>query len=152
MEQQEEELKMIPTRGRSKIPRALSFVSSAKTFSLAWQDVPQFELLRLHFWCYHVADALKAATKPREILSLNLGGAYNFLPVDSDLEFVWDVRVGICHREDAHEVREWLQAEGLNSAHKWLLRNAGTEGELNRAFWRAYFDEDTREFNIEQRD
>lgn len=149
---EDEELKMIPTRGRTKIPRALSFVASPKTFSLAWQDVPQFELLRLHFWCHRVADALRPANKPREILSLGIGRPYVFLSSESELEFVWDAHVGVCHREDAHEVRRWLHETGLNLAREWLLRNAGTEGEFNRIYWRAAFDEDSREFRIQHED
>lgn len=151
-EMEDEEIKMIPTRGRTKTPRALSFVASAKTFSLAFQDVPQFDLLRLHFWCYRVADALRPATRPREILLLHLGRPYRFLPSEEELEFVWDVHVGVCLRDDAHEVREWLQATGLNLASEWLLRNAGTQGELNRPSWRAYLDEDSREFIIEHKE
>jgi len=147
---EDEEIKMIPTRGRTKIPRALSFAASPKTFSLAFRDVPQFELLTLSFSC-NVPVALRSTTRLYQFVWIHLRPVYWFEP-DEVEDFKWDIQVGVCRCEDAHQVREWLSESGFNSAREWLLRQETIEGEFKRASWRAFFDEDTREFSIEQRD
>ena len=146
---EDEELKMIPTSyKKNKIPRALSYVCGAKTLSLAWCDVPQFHLLRLAFSC-SVPHALRPQKQPRELLQLYVRPSYR-MEVDQG-EWIWTTWIYACRREDAHDVREWLREIGLSSAREWLLRNAVTEAEPNRASWRATFDEEKREFHIEHK-
>jgi hypothetical protein len=148
----EDEPKMIPTYARDKIPRALSFVASAKTLSLAFQDVPQLDFLRFWFSC-DVPKALRASTEPRLVLELSyLRMSVNrFSPPRFDEAPHWDVRVGVCSRDDASFVREWLQDEGFGIARAWL-QSVGVPKEFTPSRWRATFDEDSHEFHIEHKE
>ncbi len=149
IEMEDELPKMIPTLVRDKIPPALSFVTGAKILSLAWQDVPQFEFLRLWFSC-EVPKALRPVTEPRLVLEVSYFrmSVNRFSPPRFDRDAIWDVRVGVCHREDAHEMREWLRDEGLILARVWLEQRANLHGEFISLHWRATFDEELRTFHI----
>ena len=141
----------ILTRRFTKIPHALSYVTDAKTLSLAFQDVPQFDLLRLDFWCWRVTDALLSSVRPRQILWLSVGSPHLYFPCDADIELAWFVNVCVCRRRDVDEVGEWLEAAGLKLAREWLIDNARVEGKLPRPSWHAYFVEKTGEFSIEHK-
>ncbi len=151
---EDEELQMIPTLAREKIPRALSFVASAKTVSLAFQDVPQFDFLHLWFWC-DVPRALRPSTQPRCVLQLSyLRMSVNrFFPPHFDDEAPrWEVHVGVCRRDDAAFVRDWLREEGFGLACSWLEQVSTVQGEFRFVRWSATFDEDSREFHIEHKE
>lgn len=60
----------------------------------------------------------------------------------------WDVTVGGCHREDAHEIREWLREVGLPQSREWLHKMASPHGEDIYLHWSASFDEETRLFSV----
>lgn len=141
----EDELKMIPSFVRDKIPRQLSFVTSAKMLSLAWQNVPQFDLLKISFSC-DVPKSLRPSTTPRLILSLMyLSSTINrFTPSTWKDNPMWWVTVGVCRCEDAHEVRQWLRDTGLEQACLWLEQPGRASGK-----WRATFDEDSRVFDVQ---
>ncbi len=143
----EDELpRMIPTFVRDKIPHQLSFVASAKTLSLAWQDVPQFEFLRLWFSC-NVPKALRPTTEPQLVLEVS------YFRMTSSRFFAsgspsWDVHVGVCHGEEVHDIRHWLRDEGLSKSRSWLEQHAKLHGEFTSARWRATFNEDSRTFEV----
>lgn len=145
----EDELKMIPTSYRTKIPHALSYSCGAKMLSLAWQDVTQFEFLDLQFSC-DVPRALYKTSGWRHILGIHYSPwrpaqIPRFREQRENGESLWNVSVGVCRREDAHEVREWLRDAGLEQAHLWLQQQAHLPGEPG---WSAAFDEDSRTFRV----
>ncbi len=152
---EDEELKMIPTRGKKdKIPRTLSYVTGAKALSLAFQEVPQFEFLRLGYWC-RVAYDLRASNQLKCVLDISYSRRrltqYDFhgWNNEADQASQWNITVRACHREDVHEVREWLQNQGFDSARQWLQQCAHSHGEYVYLYWRALFDEDSRDFDIQ---
>ncbi len=140
----EEELKMISSFMRDKIPHALSFVASAKMLSLAWQNVPQFDLLKLWFRC-DVPKSLRPSTTPRLIVEVMYysGSINRFMPSTWENDPKWWINVGVCRREDAYEVRQWLRDTGLEQAKLWFEQLGHSGGS-----WRATFDEDSRAFEI----
>jgi len=153
----EEELKMIPTTYKTKIPRPLSYACSAKMLSLAWRDVSQFEFLRLGYWS-RVAEDLRVSTRPRHVLAISYYrmqlSQYDSHRWDEDAEhgLLWRITVHACRREDVHEVRLWLQDVGLEQARQWFEQHAHQHGEYVVLDWNAYFDEESREFCIKHRD
>lgn len=143
----EEELKMIPTTYKIKLPHALSYACSAKMISLAWQNVPQFEDFDLLFWC-DVPKALDKTHRCRSIVGIHYSQwRPSSLPrlqeQREDGQFMWNIYIEVCRREDAHEVRQWLRDTGLEQARLWLEQPGRKNGS-----WRATFDEDSRAFEV----
>ncbi len=146
----EDELpKMIPTGYKVKIPSALSYCCSAKMLSLAWEDVPQFDNFDLLFLC-DVPRELHENSGTRFILSLDYSRmrptqSPRFWAERKDGQWMWNVRVGVCRREHAHQIREWLSSTGLQQARLWLAQ----EDRLNSTRpWTAFYDEEAHTFSV----
>ncbi|RYZ75181.1 MAG: hypothetical protein EOP06_32775 [Proteobacteria bacterium] len=118
----EDELpKMIPTSYKVKIPPALSYCCSAKTLSIAWQDVPQFNNFDLLFLC-DVPRELHKNNETRFILSLVYSRMH-----PTQLPRFWE------EREGGQWMWLWLEKEArLNSKRSWAVT----------------FDEDAHTFSI----
>ncbi len=145
----EEELKIIPTTYKAKLPRALSYSCGAKTLSVAWQGVPQFDSFDLQFRC-DVPLELRGFSGHRDILSVYLSKWHftqssRFWEEREDGKLMWNINVRACRCEDAHEVRQWLRDKGLGMARSWLEHDAHLK---RQSSWLATFDEDSREFAV----
>ena len=115
--------------------------------------MPQFEILKISFSC-NVPKALREQTEARQIFSIHYWQmeANLFMPrnwaENGGGRPQWDLKVGVCRREDAALVRHYLRETALPAARKWLFESAGVKGEPS--FWKfnVEFEEIEKQFSM----
>ena len=123
-----EEIKIIPTSYRAKIPKTLSYPLGAKTISEALAGVPQFDYLNINFRRSRLAG--HPATKiPYQVMEARYSGpSHSFSASKSMIEKgyyspTWEITVLTVPRSLRHLLQGKLVAEALPAIREWLTTN-----------------------------
>jgi hypothetical protein len=121
-----EELVLIPTQFKSKIPHALSYPIGAEAISSALKDVPQFAELNLEFWFWRLLPP--GRTNPYTVMAVNYSRTGRSLHSSKkdDLAYKqlqprWTITVRPVHRHRRHLIKTKLEQEALPYARRWLI-------------------------------
>ena len=141
-----ENLVLIPTRFKSKIPHTLSYPIGAEAISSALKDVPQFADLALQFWLWkflhpdrtHVYTVLvlSYARAPQSLTSGEHDLKYG------RLEPRWTIMVRPVPRKRRYLIKTKLEEEALPFARRWLMET-GIRDEIGGLTLTFSFDEET---------
>lgn len=124
--------RIIPTRNKNRVPRALSYPIGAEAISKALADVPQFDELSLEFrfWnrparLYGTATPYPATSYP--VLEAQYHGPLRYLsatPRTEDYHFPrWTISVDAVPRSLRHQIQGMIVNVALPSVKSWLLAN-----------------------------
>ena len=148
-----QDLAMIPTQYRKKLPHTLSYPLGAEALSIALADVPQFSDLHVTFSFYSRLNALRSTTYPvlnihysRSAITLTTGKTaldYGWL------EKKWQITVGAVPRDRRHFIKGLLEREALPLARTWLIENGDRE-EVGRLTLTFSFDEEQEILKVER--
>ena len=144
MESIVEEIVLIPTKFKSKIPHTLSYPIGAEAISSALKDVPQFGDLTLQFslWKFLRPDQTHVYT----VLVLNYSRAAGSLTSgELDLKWPeprWTIMVRPVPRNRRHLIKTRLEEEALPFARRWLMET-GVRDEIGGITLAFSFDEET---------
>ncbi|HXM24329.1 MAG TPA: hypothetical protein VN948_23945 [Terriglobales bacterium] len=123
-----EEIKIIPTSYRAKIPKTLSYPLGTKTISEALAGVPQFDYLNINFRRSRLAG--HPATKiPYQVMEARYSGpSHSFSASKSMIEKgyyspTWEITVLTVPRSLRHLLQGKLVAEALPAIREWLTTN-----------------------------
>jgi hypothetical protein len=141
-----EEIVLIPTSFKSKIPHTLSYPIGAETISSALRDVPQFGDMTLQFWLWKFLRPDQTRAYSVLVLSYSrvaksLHTAKNQLKY-SQLEPRWTIMVRPVPRDRRHFIKARLEEEALPFARRWLMKT-GIRDEVGRLTLAFSFDEET---------
>jgi hypothetical protein len=123
-----EELVLIPTGFKSKLPQTLSYPTGAEVLSLAFADVPQFGMFTLNFWFYSQARPTEMGSY--SVLEIAYHRATKSIHSRKDdveagrFEPKWEITIRPVPRNRRHLIKTKLQSEALPLASTWLLENA----------------------------
>jgi hypothetical protein len=143
-----EDIVLIPTGFKSKLPHTLSFPIGAEAISLALKDVPQFRKFTLDFWFYsQIRPNVDRTYLVFEIAYRRVAKSI-FIRRD-DLESgrfdtTWSIKVRPVSRVRRHLIQTKLEEESLPLAKKWLLENADRD-EMGGLALSFTFNEDTEQ-------
>lgn len=146
-----EDVVLIPTSFKSKLPHTLSYPIGAEGVSLALKDVPQFGEFTLSFWFW--SQARPDVERSYSVFEISYSrGAKSIHSGKHDiesrrLESKWKITVRPVSRNRRHLIKAKIQDEALPLAKTWLLENADRDeiGDLTLSF---SFDEETELLNV----
>jgi hypothetical protein len=146
-----EDVVLIPTSFKSKLPHTLSYPVGAEVISFALKDVPQFEEFTLNFWFWsQVRPDVERSYRVFEISYSR--GAKSIYSGKHDIESrrlepKWKITVRPVSRNRRHLIKTKIEDEALPLAKAWLLENADRDeiGSLTLSF---SFDVETELLNV----
>jgi hypothetical protein len=152
-EQTMEDIVLIPTSYKSKLPHALSYPIGAETISLAFKGVSQFADLDLEFWFW--SRARPDIERVYTVLVISYSRRAKSLHSRKDdleagrFEPKWTIAVRPVSRVRRHLIKTKLQEEALPLAKKWLIEN-GDRDEIGGVKLTFSFDEETEMLTAER--
>jgi hypothetical protein len=148
-----QEIVVIPTLYKNKLPQTLSYPLGAELISRAFVSVPQFENLKIRFWFYSKEDP--RVIKTYTVLQLSyVRGEPSLTTGKASLAYgwldkKWEITVSSVPRDRRHFIKGLLEGEALPIAQRWLIENAGSDefGGLTLTF---KFNEETELLEVKR--
>lgn len=146
-----EDVVLIPTGFKSKLPHTLSYPIGAEVLSSAFADVPQFSMFTLDFLFFGKARPDREKNYCVLEIAYHRRGRDICWGKDATekglLEPKWTITVRPVPQNRRHLIKIRLQSEALPLARKWLLENPShdEEGGLTLTF---SFDEETELLSV----
>jgi hypothetical protein len=124
-----EQMQIIPTQYKSKIPHTLSYPVGAKAISEALRGVPQFSELTVHFSFWNQLARHHGTATPYCIIQARFSGPLRFLSASRSIEEQnqdrqrWSIAVHAVPRSLRHVIQAKILSEALPSIRRWLFAN-----------------------------
>ena len=124
-----EEIKIIPTGHRAKIPKALSYPLGAKIISEALAGVPQFDYLNINFRFWNKLARHHGTEIPYQVMEARYSGPLRFFSASKSTfekgyySPTWEITVSAVPRSLRHLLQSKLVGEALPAIRAWLTTN-----------------------------
>jgi hypothetical protein len=147
---------VIPTRSKSRIPQTHSYPLGAKAISEALIDVPQRELLKIEFHFYKHLVKDRATGVPYPALRVSYSGPTHFFSASKSMAEMgyydarWAIRVHAVPRPLKHVIQGKLIAEALPKVRDWLISNVHSSDREGFHALTFSFDELKNEIALEE--
>lgn len=119
---------LIPTSFKSKLPQALSYPIGAEVLSSAFADVPQFSMFKLNFWFFGQVRPDREKNYVVLEIAYRKTGRACFWGKDAVekglLDRKWTITVRPVPRNRRHPIKTKLHSDVLPLARRWLIENA----------------------------
>jgi hypothetical protein len=123
-----QDISVIPTLYKTKVPQSLSYPLGAELISRAFADVPQFAELKIRFFWY--SKEKNTRTKNYRVLNISYSrGAPTLTDGEAALRYgwlekKWEITVSPVPRERRHLIKDLVERDALPIARKWLIENS----------------------------